>query len=86
VRIAGRGTLQFWQLYRALPPEVRTVARKNNRPWQINAFHPSLHFKSIGQLNWSVRIGDHHRGFGRFIDDVFVWEWIGSHADYDKRF
>jgi hypothetical protein len=37
--------------------EVRAAARKNYRLWQDNAFHSSLHFKSIGQPNWSVRIG-----------------------------
>lgn len=86
MKIASRGTPEFWQLYQTLPAEVKTVARKNYRLWQANAFHPSLHFKSIGKPNWSVRVGDHYRAMGRFIADEFVWEWIGTHADYDKRF
>jgi hypothetical protein len=86
VKIASRGTPEFWRLYRALPDEVKETARKNYRLWQTNAFHPSLHFKSIGRPNWSVRVGLHHRAIGRFIGEGFVWEWIGSHADYDKRF
>jgi hypothetical protein len=69
VKIASRGTSEFWRLYQALPAEVRTVA---------------LHFKSIGKPNWSVRVGDHYRAIGQFIGEEFVWEWIGSHADYDK--
>jgi hypothetical protein len=86
VKISSRGTAEFWRLYHALPAETKVVARKNYRLWQANAFHPSLHFKSIGQPNWSARVGNHYRAIGRFIGNEFVWEWIGSHADYDKRF
>jgi len=86
VTIPSRGTDGFWRHYHALPAEVRATARKNYRLWQANPFHPSLHFKPIGQPNWSVRVGDHYRAIGRFIGQEFVWEWIGSHADYDKRF
>jgi hypothetical protein len=86
VRIASRGTPEFWRLYRALPAEVKEVARKNYRLWQANAFHPSLHFKPIGEPNWSARVGQQYRAIGRFFGDEFVWEWIGSHADYDRRF
>jgi hypothetical protein len=86
VTIPSRGTEEFWRLYHALPVPVRATARKNYRLWQANAFHPSLHFKSIGQPNWSVRVGDHYRAIGRFSGQEFIWEWIGSHADYDKRF
>ena len=86
MRIPSRGTPEFWRLYHELPAEVRTTARKNYRLWQANAFHPSLHFKSIGQPNWSARVGDRYRAIGKFVANEFVWEWIGSHADYDKRF
>lgn len=86
MRIASRGTPEFWRLYRQLPVEVKEVARKNYRLWQANAFHPSLHFKPIGKPNWSARVGQHYRAIGRFLGDEFLWEWIGSHADYDKRF
>lgn len=40
----------------------------------------------IAQPNRSLRIGDHHRAIGRFVGPEFVWQWIGTHADYDKRF
>ncbi len=84
--ISSRGTPEFWRLYRELPDEIRQVARKNYRLWQANAFHPSLHFKSVGKPNWSVRIGDHYRAMGRFSGREFLWEWIGTHADYDRRY
>ncbi|HRI81637.1 MAG TPA: hypothetical protein PLF88_04315 [Opitutaceae bacterium] len=86
MKIASRGTEKFWRLYRQLPAEVKLVARKNYRLWQDNAFHPSLHFKPIGRPNWSVRVGDHYRAIGRFVDDGFIWQWIGSHAEYDREF
>jgi hypothetical protein len=48
--------------------------------------HPSLHFKRITSPNWSIRIGESYRAVGKFSANVFVWEWIGSHAEYDKNF
>jgi hypothetical protein len=86
VIISSRGTPDFWRLYRALPIEVRMLARKNCRLWSANAFHPSMHFKPIGKPNWSVRIGAHYRAVGQFAGDTFLWEWIGTHEDYNKRF
>ena len=84
--IPSWGTPEFWQLYRALPIHIKTLARKNYRLWSSNAFHPSLHFKSIGKPNWSVRVGDHYRALGKFSGNVFIWEWIGTHEEYNKRF
>jgi hypothetical protein len=86
VTFPSRGTSEFWRLYRALPVDVRKLAQKNYRLWSENAFHPSLHFKSIGKLDWSVRIGDHYRAIGKFSEHFFLWEWIGSHEEYNKRF
>ncbi len=84
--ISSRGTGEFWKLYRGLPAEVRELARKNYRLWAANALHPSLRFKPVGKPNWSVRIGDHYRAVGKFVGDTFIWEWIGTHEQYNKRF
>ena len=84
--LQSRGTPEFWRLYHTLPEEVRATARKNYRLWQANAFHPSLHFKPVGGSNWSARVGEGNRAMGKFVGAEFVWSWIGSHADYDKRF
>lgn len=84
--IKSRGTPAFWELYGALPVEVKAIARKNYQLWAANPFHPSLHFKPLQKPNWSVRVGDHYRAVGKFSDDTFIWMWIGSHGDYDKRF
>jgi hypothetical protein len=86
VIIPSRGTSEFWRRYRALPAEVRALAQKNYRLWSANAYHPSLHFKSIGKSDWSVRVGGHYRAVGKFSGETFLWEWIGSHEEYNKRF
>jgi len=84
--IPSRGTPEFWRLYRTLPVDARLLARKNYRLWAGNAFHPSLHFKTIGQANWSARVGNRYRAVGKFSGALFLWEWIGTHEDYSKRF
>ena len=84
--VSSRGTQAFWELYRGLPVEVRESARKAYRKWQQEAFHPSLHFKKVGCDNWSVRVGISYRALGKFTNDgMFLWDWIGTHADYDKK-
>src|SRR5437763_23499 len=45
--------------------------------------HPSLHFKRVGRY-WSARVGLRYRALAVEVDDVYVWFWIGSHADYDR--
>jgi hypothetical protein len=70
VIIPSRGTSEFWRLYRGLPAEVRMLAQKNYRLWSANAYHPSLHFKSVGKLDWSVRVGGHYRAVGKFSGKI----------------
>ncbi len=84
--IPSLGTPEFWRLYRVLPAEVKVLARNNYSLWSANAFHPSLHFKPIGKPNWSLRVGGRYRAVGKFSGDVFLWEWIGTHENYNKRF
>jgi hypothetical protein len=52
-----------------------------------NPSHPGLRFKRLGtELPlWSVRVSDSYRAVGiRSDDDVIIWFFIGTHADYDK--
>jgi hypothetical protein len=86
VTFPSQGTPDFWRSYRALPAGVQALARKNYQLWSRDALHPSIHFKPIGKPNWSARVGDHYRAVGKFSGSVFVWEWIGTHEDYNKRF
>jgi len=65
---------------------AQALARKNYHLWRQNALHPSLRFKRIGERNWSARVGDHYRVVGKFSGDMFVWQWIGTHEEFNKRF
>jgi len=86
VNIPSSGTPDFWRRYHALPEPARALARKNYQLWSANAFHGSLRFKPLGKSNWSARVGDHYRAVGKFSGEVFIWEWIGTHEEYNKRF
>ena len=80
----SRATPEFWKLYRDLPAEVRSLARKNYQLWREQPFRPSLKFKKIGREKWSVRVGIHYRAVCKFERDIFVWAWIGTHGEYDR--
>jgi hypothetical protein len=41
-------TLDFWEAYAELAPEMKQQAQKAYRLWQENSSHPSLHFKKVG--------------------------------------
>ena len=83
--MTSRTTARFWHCYRKLPPEIRSLARKNYALWHNDPSHFSLRFKPVGNGEWSARIGLHYRATGRFADRaVFVWDWIGTHAEYDR--
>ena len=78
------GNPDFWARYYKLPEGVRRLARKTYRLWEAEPFHPSLHFKKVGTENWSVRVGIHYRAMGKFVEGRFLWEWIGTHDEYDR--
>jgi hypothetical protein len=79
-------TNQFIKNFRALPDRIKNLARKNYRLWKDNPYHPSLNYKEVkeGTNIHSVRIGIGWRAIGILEDDVIIWFWIGSHADYNK--
>lgn len=86
--IPNRTSRKFWDCYRQLPGEIQELARKNYHLWAADALHPALHSKKITSPNWPVRIGGDFRAVGKFADDktAFIWEWIGTHEDYDQRY
>jgi hypothetical protein len=86
VKIPSRTTPEFWNSYRALPESIQQLARKNYFLWREDALYPSLHFKRIEAPRWSVRIGRDYRAVGKFVGSTFYWQWIGTHAEYDKQF
>lgn len=81
----SRTVKSFRTALRNLPVEVRKQAREAYKLFRENPSHPGLQFKLIRAKKqiYAVRIGIHYRALGVRDDDVVVWFWIGSHADYD---
>jgi hypothetical protein len=77
-------TARFWQLLNALPEDVRELAQKNYLLWRDNSRHPSLRFKCLEGVIWSIRIGDHYRALAEVREQQVTWIWIGHHAEYDQ--
>ncbi|MEA2027775.1 MAG: hypothetical protein U9N49_02215 [Campylobacterota bacterium] len=77
---------RFWKSYRALPNEIRLIAKKQYKIFRENPYHASLHFKRVhaNQPIYSARITKDYRVLGVVKESVVIWFWIGSHSDYDK--
>lgn len=77
---------RFWTLFEKLPEEVRRDAKSAFASFERDPFHAGLQFKRLaGEDNiWSVRIGLGYRALGVRQQDLIVWFWIGTHAEYDR--
>ncbi|MFH1117364.1 MAG: hypothetical protein V1792_25880 [Pseudomonadota bacterium] len=75
----------FISCFRKLPVRIQRLARKNYTLWKENPAHSGLQFKRVGKRMpvYSVRVGIGWRALGLMVDDVVVWFWIGSHAEYE---
>lgn len=80
-------TREFRDRLAALPPGMRSYARRIYKRWQSDPWHPSLRFKTIHPSLpvYSVRIGLHWRAIGVMEGDRVIWFWIGSHKEYDQK-
>ncbi len=86
--MTSRGTTDFWRLYHALSPEVRQAAQNAFQKFLDNPAHPGLQLerlRSDGRA-WSVRVTRNYRAVARRYDDGWLWFWIGSHEEFDRRF
>jgi hypothetical protein len=36
----------------------------------------------IGQ----VRVGDHYRAVGMLVGPEFLWQWVGTHEEYNQQY
>ena len=75
--------LSFRSRFQALPPEARPLAVKSFRLWPRDPFHPSIHFKRVGQF-WSARVGSDYRALAVVTGERVEWFWIGPHNEYDR--
>ncbi len=78
-----RTTDRFWKCFNNPPEPIQEIAKKNFDLLKSDLYHPSLHFKKIGQF-WSARIGLNYRAIAIEDDKDFIWVWIGTHDDYEK--
>lgn len=77
---------QFKKSYKALPKEIKQIAKKQYHIFKNDPYHASLHFKKIHSNKpiYSCRINKDYRTVGVLNNNVIIWFWIGSHGDYDK--
>jgi hypothetical protein len=86
--VNSRGTEDFWKLYHSLPPHIRNTARNAFQKFLDNPAHPSLQLERLKFDNraWSVRVTRNYRAVARRYDNDWLWFWIGSHEEFDRRF
>jgi hypothetical protein len=84
--LTSRTTERFREALGYLPANVRRRARDAYRVFRENPAHPSLRFKRVHPTLpiYSARIGLGYRALATVDDNVAVWFWIGTHAEYDK--
>lgn len=75
---------KFRRCLESLPEHVQALAYESFLLWKRDPGHPSLQFKKVSGDNWSARVGLHYRAIGRFVRNGFLWEWIGTHGEYDR--
>ena len=84
----SRLTKGFHKRFERLPPDIQDQAKAAYRLFKKNPYYPSLHFKRIDPQEpiYSVRIGIHYRAVGTWVDDTIVWDFIGTHEEYNRLF
>ncbi len=84
--MTSKTTNRFRKAYAQLPEHVQRRAREAYRLFRDTPSHPSLRFKQVHATRpiYSARVGLGYRALALRDDDVVVWFWIGTHADYDR--
>jgi mRNA-degrading endonuclease RelE of RelBE toxin-antitoxin system len=87
VAFTSKRTKRFRALLEALPADAQRQAGAAYRLFVQNPRHPSLQFKRISPADptlYSARVGDHYRVIGKLKGDTIIWDWIGTHEDYNR--
>ena len=84
----SRATPEFWRLYRNLPRDIQTASGKAYTTFLRNPAHPGLRLERVksNPRVWSVRITRDYRAVALRIGDDWIWFWIGTHKEFDRRF
>jgi hypothetical protein len=87
-KVTSCGTAEFWRLYHELPPKMREAARKAFQKFSENPSHPGLQLERLkfDDRAWSVRVTRNYRAVARRYGEDWLWFWIGSHEEFDRRF
>lgn len=91
-RSKNRTTRQFREQYARLPEHIRKAVRATCAIFDADPNHRSLRsdfLKSSSsgkhlQGSISISISMAYRAIYVVEDDLNIWYWIGSHADYDR--
>jgi hypothetical protein len=86
--VTSRRTSEFLQLYRGLPRQVQAATRKTYQIFRDNPAHPGLRLERLKSdpRTWSVRITRDYRAVALRIGDNWLWFWIGTHNEFDRKF
>jgi hypothetical protein len=86
--VISRAVPEFWQLYRELPPGTRAAARSAYQLFSQNPAHPGLRLERLrfDPRAWSVRVTRDVRAVALRRSDEWLWFWIGTHKEFDRRF
>jgi len=87
--MTSRGSADFWLLHKKLPPHIKSAARDAYKKFKQNPAHPSLRLERLRKdpRLWSVRVTRDFRAVARrYENDVWLWFWIGNHAEFDREF
>lgn len=78
-RVISRTTARFRRAYAALPAHVRVAYRT----FQRDPSYPGRRLKQVhtSQPVYSARVGLGYRALAVRHGEVWVWFWIGAHAD-----
>ena len=84
----SRRSAEFRHSYLRLPEAVRSAAQAAYAKFAANPAHPGLHLERLRSdpRFWSVRLNRNFRAVAYRTGDRWVWIWIGSHEEFDRRF
>ena len=74
----------FWDAYAELPPNVQRRVPQKFQILRQNPRHPSLRFKKVRDL-WAIRVSRDYRALARQEEGDFIWFWVGTHSEYERR-
>lgn len=83
----SKRTRQLRTLFAAFAMSAQREANEAYRRFRDDPTHPSVRFKPVRTRGpvYAARIGLHYRALALRRPDYWLWFWIGTHAEYDKR-